>query len=234
MTCDERQDLLLLYAGDLLDPAEREALREHLDSGCPACAGALAEARATLGQMAAAIEPVEPPVSAIDALMSRIDVNDAGATPRGPLPIRRGHPLLASLLAAAAAIAVTSGIWFYATRDARSFWRSTDLASVSLAGDTQPAARGTVLWDRDQREWRVRVSDLRPTAAGREYELWFIPADGVPIPSRTFRVGRGGVTTFVVNVPPEVGDAATAAISDEPIGGSTSPTGQIHLAGKFD
>lgn len=237
MTCDDRKDLLLLYAGDLLEPAERDALRAHLMTGCPMCVGTLAEAEATLAQMAAAVAPVAPPAGAIDKLMMRVGAGNAG-TARGTrtesrIEPRRRSPWVASLLAAAAAVAITSGLWMYLTRDARSFWRSTNLATVALTSPTQPNARGQVLWDRDRQQWRVTVSNLGPTAAGREYELWVIPAGGAPIRSQTFQVAGDGASTLVVPLPANLGPLATAAITDEPIGGVDAPTGKIHLAGEF-
>lgn len=245
MTCDDRKDLLLLYAGDLMEPAERDALRAHLMAGCPVCVGALAEAEATLAQMITAVTPMTPPTGAIDKLMMRVGPSTADAArvartesqagPRiEPRPeSRRSSPWVASLLAAAAAVAITSGLWMYVTRDARSFWRSTNLATVAMASPTQPNARGQVVWDRDSHQWKVTVSNLGPTAAGREYELWVIPAGGAPIRSQTFQVAGDGASTLVVSLPANIGPLATAAITDEPLGGVDAPTGQIHLAGEF-
>jgi hypothetical protein len=234
VTCDDRKDLLLLYAGGFLEPAEHEALRTHLLTGCPACAGALAEAEATLAQMAAATSPVAPPPAAIDKLMMRIGHGNTGVKRDVVARIEpRRSPWMAALMAAAAAVAITSGLWMYLTRDARSFWRSTNLATVAMTSPTQPNARGQVLWDRDNKQWRVSVSNLGPTAAGREYELWFIPAGGTPIRSKTFTVAGDGASTIVVPVPAGVGELATAAITDEPIGGVDAPTGKVHLAGEF-
>ena len=42
---------MLLYVTDGLEPAEAQELRAHLASGCPQCAGALAEAQATVGHL---------------------------------------------------------------------------------------------------------------------------------------------------------------------------------------
>src|SRR5436305_14099659 len=72
VTCSERQDLIFLCAADQLEPTEAEDLRRHLATGCPICAGALAEAEATLAQMTLAIEPVEPNRETREALMARI------------------------------------------------------------------------------------------------------------------------------------------------------------------
>ena len=233
MTCDERKDLLLLYAAGQLEPAEREALRAHLSTGCPACAGNLAEAEAIVSQLATNVTPIAPPPTAVDALMRRIgsesDRRPAATAERSWWT----RPLVSTLVAAGVAVLVTTAVLLHVTRDARSFWRSSSLTTVALNSPTQPNARGQVWWDRERQQWRVTVRDLAPAPAGREYELWFIPQGGTPMRSQTFQVGRDGTSEFVVAVPPEVGDLATAAITDEPLGGTDAPTGKIHLAGQF-
>ena len=227
--CDQRKDLWMLYACDQLDPAEREALRAHLATGCPTCAGALAEAEATVAQLALAVVPVPPPNGSVDRLIRVIRDDRMAIQSRRPWA-RAVAPAIAALLA----VALTSGAWMYFTQDARRFWKSSNLVTVVLTSKTQPAARGQVWWDHDSRQWRVNVSNLSQTATDREYELWLIPANGKPIRSQTFKVRAGGRSTIVVNVPPDVGPAAVAAITDEPLGGSDQPTGNIHLAGSFE
>ena len=229
--CEQRKDLWMLYACDQLDPAERETLRRHLLTGCPTCAGALAEAEAAVAQLVLAVAPVPPPPGGLDRLMNVIrSENETRFVQAGRPWARLTSPAIAALLA----IALTSGAWLYFTHDARRFWKSSNLVTVVLTSKTQPSARGQVWWDHDSRQWRVTVTNLSPTAAGREYELWLIPADGKPIRSQTFNVKAGGKSTLVVPVPPDIGPTAVAAITDEPLGGSDQPTGSIHLAGKFD
>ena len=230
MTCAERRDLLLLYAAGTLEPAEQAELRAHLATGCPVCAGALAEAEALVAQVANAIAPVAPPAGALDKLMARVA---APASPRSIRPAPR-RPLLAPLLAAAAAVAVTSAAFLFATRDARRLWTSGDVATIALASPTQPSAKGQVLWDREHASWRLTVAKLATPQAGREYELWFIPKGCSPIRAKTFGVGQDGRAMLVVDVPASVGPGAVAAITDEPLGGTDAPTGKIHLAGTFD
>jgi anti-sigma-K factor RskA len=246
VTCNERQDQIFLYAADQLEPAEADDLRRHLSTGCPTCAGVLAEAEATLAQVAMSLDPVEPSPETIDKLMSRIAATpkadssflrlaapaqrSAIQEPQTPRTRSSGRRILAtSLLSAAAAVAITSGIFFYATRTQREFFRSSNLETVSLTSDTQ--ARGQVLWDRDSGQWRVAVFNLAPPAAGKEYELWFIPPGGKPMRSKTFNVDQNGNASLIVSVPDSIGPIAVAAITDEPIGGVDAPTGQIRLKG---
>jgi anti-sigma-K factor RskA len=65
-------DSVLLYAAGALDVAEAEEVRQHLASGCPRCAGLLAEAEATVALLAMTL-PVEKPSAAVKGkLMGRI------------------------------------------------------------------------------------------------------------------------------------------------------------------
>lgn len=228
MQCEDRKDLWMLYAAGQLDPGEQEALRKHILTGCPSCSCAFAEAEATVAQLALAVVPIPPPPAAFDRIIAVIH-----NTPpiRG---VRRRWPRLAGpACAAVLAVALTSVAWLYLTQDARRFWRSSNLVTVVLTSKTQPAAKGQVWWDHDSRQWRISVINLAPTAEGREYELWLIPVDGKPIRSQTFNVRAGKRSTIVVPVPSEIGTTAVAAITDEPLGGSDQPTGNIHLAGTF-
>jgi len=62
---------------------------------------------------------------------------------------------------------------------------------------------------------------LRPLAAGTVYELWVIAGDRAQ-PAGLF---RGSLATLTRPVPP----GATVAVSVEPSGGSSRPTGPLVL-----
>ncbi len=87
MTCEERQDQILLYAAEALEPAERDEVRSHLGSGCPRCAGSLAEAEAILAHLPLALEPVAPSRELRARLLERI-------RPEGSVaPLEKSEPL---------------------------------------------------------------------------------------------------------------------------------------------
>ncbi len=92
MTCDQRRDLLLLYAFDALEATEAEEMRQHLQSGCPACAGSLAEAQAVASSLPLALDPVTPPPQAKARLMQRIEMAQMSVPILAPLPKPENRP----------------------------------------------------------------------------------------------------------------------------------------------
>jgi hypothetical protein len=72
VSCEARRDALLLRAGDALEPGERAELDAHLATGCPRCAGALAEAEAVLAHLGLALTPVAPPAPVRERLLARV------------------------------------------------------------------------------------------------------------------------------------------------------------------
>jgi anti-sigma-K factor RskA len=73
VSCLEHRDTLLLHAVGGDDPLADESrrLRRHLQGGCPACAGRLAEARAAVALLPFALDPVTPSASVKVKLMAR-------------------------------------------------------------------------------------------------------------------------------------------------------------------
>ncbi len=253
MNCEQRRERMLDYLMDLLEPSESEEMRAHLSSGCPQCSGALAEAEAMLALLAASVKPVTAPGSARDRLIKRLERGRAPASNLTIMPApSRWFPYA---VAAGLAILVVGGpLWYLAqereqqlrqvrtalaNRDAdmqqlRGMLGSAQLQLIMLA-DPRPKEKafGRVFWDRDRGQWHVFVFDLQPPGPGKTYELWFITPDGRKIAAGVFDVdsnGKGAITVVV----PNVGPIKLAAITDEPAGGATQPTGAIRLAGEVE
>ena len=217
---------MLLYVTDGLKPAETQELRAHLASGCPRCAGALAEAQATVAHLPDALPKVTPPASARDKLLSRVAAGGSTQSPRRSTWSR---------LAVAACIgALLSGLIVWSNMRGRTVDRfPTNVQYVALkGGDPQPKASGRIFWDRDANKWHLQVFDLAPPPPGRTYELWFITPNQTKIPGPTFNVDQNGRANLVAAVPSNVGTISIAAITDEPAGGVAVPTGSVQLVGE--
>ena len=262
MTCRERRDELLLHAAGALDEGERRDLGAHLASGCPACAGALAEAESVLAHLPMALDPVAPSAGVKRLLMARAAGEDAAGEPEAPArraPSRArvwlGPALAAGLAAAVTWVAVAvpmqrrqgrleeriavqaDRIGRLETDLARSseivqVMRRPDTLVVSLGSDTRPDAAGRVFWDRGAGVWHFSATGLEPLAPDRTYELWFINDAGEKIPAGVFDVDARGRGELRAEVPASAGNIVVAAVTDEPAGGSAQPTGTIRLAGK--
>ena len=68
------------------------------------------------------------------------------------------------------------------------------------------------------------VSKLPPPAQGRIYELWLQHGSSTPAPSTLFSVNSHG--TADVGVPGDLHGVSHILVTDEPAGGSASPTGK--------
>jgi anti-sigma-K factor RskA len=72
LDCTEFDDDIPLYAAGGLTPLEAERLRRHLASGCPNCAGKMAQTQATLALLAMSLPPQTPSAQARRQLLDRI------------------------------------------------------------------------------------------------------------------------------------------------------------------
>jgi anti-sigma-K factor RskA len=255
VTCDEAKDLISLYASGALPDDEATALCAHLASGCPRCAGALAEAQATVAHLALSLPPGSASPAAWQAIESRITAAAKGApgSHSAVAPAGRIGPAMAatrprggvswfsalsmSAIAAAVGALIVGGLLWNQIRDLSQDAQPADarqLQFVSLSGQQQPQAHGHVLWDLDHRFWHVCVFDLKPLPAGKTYELWFITDQGKKVRAGTMDIGPSGEAMVNVPVPDNIGRVTVAALTDEIAGGVDQPQGQIQLLGKVE
>jgi anti-sigma-K factor RskA len=106
---------------------------------------------------------------------------------------------------------------------------SMSLTRLTAQGKAAPEIR--FFYSRAHRTAIASAAGLTPNAAGRVYQLWFIPRAGAPIPSVTFTVDADG-TALLTNISvPDGQELAAAAVTDEPTGGSPQPTTTPFLVG---
>ena len=191
------------FALDALDREQTEAFQQHL-TACPECDAAVEELRFAAAALAFAVEPLAPSGSL------RPRVLDTGAQ---VIPLRRRRLprfLAAAMVAAAACAVVVAAVRPWETGESQVGFRRYDAKGanatllVSRSGEAVLAARR-----------------LPPLAAGTVYELWVIAGDRAQ-PAGLF---RGSLATLTRPVPP----GATVAVSVEPSGGSSRPTGPLVL-----
>jgi anti-sigma-K factor RskA len=191
------------FALDALDQDGAETFRRHLAT-CPDCEAALEQLRFAAAALAFAVEPPAPG----SGLRRR--VLDMGAQVI-PLPRRRRRRFLAPAMAAAAAVAVVAA----AVRP----WETSD-PHVGFRRYEASGAKGILLVSRSGEAVLVSRS-LPPLAAGTVYELWVI-AGNRAAPAGLFRRPPATLNRRVRR-------GAAVAISVEPAGGSSRPTGPLVL-----
>jgi hypothetical protein len=148
ITCDDVADDLELHVLDALEPADERRVAAHLE-GCATCRARVDELTATLGELVAVVEPVEPP----SGFAERVAARTVAPNPppgRGPAPVaetspgERGldlasgavtatRPRRVALIAAAAAVVVVLAAGLLA---AGSWWASNQRDTDQVAGST--------------------------------------------------------------------------------------------------
>ena len=105
-----------------------------------------------------------------------------------------------------------------------------DLQQVDLAGQPPaPRAAGRAFWSRSN-GLLFAANQLPPLPAGRIYQLWFL-TPGAPVSAGLLTPDENGRVTAAFDTPPGTPTPTGLAVSIEPEGGVTAPTGAIYLAG---
>lgn len=105
-----------------------------------------------------------------------------------------------------------------------------DTARIELAGQTvAPQASGRVFWSRS-RGLVFTASNLPALPAGRTYQLWVVTAQ-VPVSAGLLKPDANGSVNIVFNPPANIPSATAMAVTIEPEGGVSAPTGAMYLVG---
>jgi hypothetical protein len=111
--------------------------------------------------------------------------------------------------------------------------RIDGLKYAELTGPAQPQAMGRVFIDMKGGKWYFFSDGMKPAAPGKTYELWVCFA-GQKHAAGTFDVDSEGKATLMGAVPPlPAGQAIMLAVTDEPMGGVSAPTGSPQMVGNL-
>jgi len=230
-------DQIDAYALGALEPAEVDAVERHLET-CPRCRALVARARALSDAFLLAVPQIAPPPDLRDRLMRRIAAEAAGsaasigtsgatAVPPATNPVAR---FLRTLLGGEAA-AGSAGERHDAGVLLRDLLADPECVILPVPGtDEAPGASARFVGSPHRREGVLVAGGLRPSGAGRAYQVWFLH-DGQPQPNTVFRADHSGHGAGVFRLERPVFDFDTVAVTPEPEGGSPAPTGPIVLAG---
>ena len=224
------------YALRILDPEAMLAARGRAAND-PAFAAAVAAWNARLVPMLDEAAPEPPPPAMWSRIAAAIAAGRTGGTNVVALHAKlRFWRLAAAGLTAAAAMQIVA-LGFFSGRDAARPAAPVAAAEgtrvAALAPEASPnAALAVISYDPAGRSLVVTPAALTP-AAGRDYELWVIPADGRPRSLGVVGAGPPRRVLLADDLAAAFAGAPTLAVSQEREGGSRTgqPQGPIVASG---
>lgn len=250
-------DLIPAYALGALEPDEVDTVERHL-AGCAECTAELQRMRRVAETLLAA-PTLDPGAGAPPALRQRIldrvraiqaeGQPGAGAPTLGqtqpPTPLASEPPagnargwggLGSRIRALFGQSAGDEAALYHPTGDPELDRILLDLlldptcAVVSAAGAAEPGAFARLVTTPTSQTGVLLTNGLRTPAAGKAYQIWLL-RDGQPVPNALFTTDHHGRGASVVRASGPVLTFDTVAVTPEPAGGSSGPTGPIVLAG---
>jgi anti-sigma-K factor RskA len=209
------------YVLGAMAPDEREAFEDHLAT-CPQCREDVEQLRPAAEALPMASPPMLPPAALKDRIMAEVEreaalLAQAGAVADRPERARRKRrfpslgpwrlaPVAAALLIAG--VLIGSQLGGGGAKDVR-FNRAG--AMLKIDGD-----KATLVAD-----------NLPAPPQGKVYEVWVVPkGTKTPKPTNALFVPRGDGSAEAT-VPGDASHIGSVLVSDEPPGGSETPTGHV-------
>lgn len=182
------------------------------------------------------VQPDEGIWTRIEQSLAELDEGSTKQTGSNLVVLRRQLRLWRNIAVGASAMAASLAL-FITTRGIVEqpvpvqATRSVLLASLSSESS---GASLSVAYDRQSNTLLVTPGVLRDVA-GREHELWVIPAGGKPVSIGLVRPGAPQRLSVPLRLASEFRDRSTIAVSVEPVGGSRTgqPTGPVIAAGEL-
>lgn len=107
-----------------------------------------------------------------------------------------------------------------------------DVARIDLAGQppVAPQASARAFWSRS-RGMVFTASNLPPLPAGRIYQLWVVTSQPAPLSAGLLTPDAQGSVSETFSTPPDIPQPVALAVTIEPAGGVSAPTGEKYLIG---
>jgi anti-sigma-K factor RskA len=135
-------------------------------------------------------------------------------------------------------VAIGAVIWALAlqgtindkNREITALQNQTNASAWQLAPSEGGQATGTVLYSQQAKAAALVVQNLPELPSDKVYQLWYIRGDNNPEPGGTFAVDAQG--SGAATVADDVATYDVVALTEEPAGGSTTPSMPILLSGQ--
>jgi anti-sigma-K factor RskA len=212
------QEDLAAYAIGGLEGREERAVHKHIDR-CEECAAVLAERYApAVAVLAESVEQVEPPPELRQSLMATVhrEAEEGAPAPEHPRRSRWEAFLLRPATGLALIALVGAGVVGYVVAEGGDAQTQT----VELS-NTESAASGTLVVDHESAT--LHMKGMHQLGRGDVYQVWVADSTGVK-PSASFVPGADGTATAAV--PEAVGQVDRVMITEEPMAGRQTPSGQ--------
>lgn len=240
-TLDEHnavQQALAAYALGTLEGAEFDDIERHLNDS-PEARALLREYDEVLRLMPYGLPPAVPSPGTRSLLLARAQMRREVAEQQRVVwwNAPRIRIAAAAFLAAVLVLVATTFMVQRFTDDAPPATSTTeqiiaelrddpDAKVVRLAGAANTPQAGANLIMADNRSEAGLIAwNLPVQGYDRCYQLWFEDSDGAMVSGGTFWVDDAGDATSLVSMPTDMGTLTLVGVTDEPMGGSTTPSG---------
>ncbi len=229
---EQWQDATAAYLLGALEEAERAGFEEHLE-GCAACREEVEELRPAVRALPVSVDLVEPPPELKGRIMAEVEREAAllaAAGPeadRPPAPRRRARrwapslriPRLVPAAVAAALLILGVAIGVGASR------LGGETPHTVRAQVTDPAKAPDAAADVEVGEEGATLvaHGLPAPPSGRVYQVWIKRPGRAPEPTSALFTPSGDGTA-TASVPGDMDGVAQVLVTDEPDGGSQTPT----------
>jgi anti-sigma-K factor RskA len=229
-----------IFALGALDGHEREAFEAHLAAGCSICEAVVRETREALTVLPRALTPITPPATVRIRLLDQVEKNNVV-----PITAARAHEALpwrkiAGVLAAGIVGIVIGGTYSRFQYEPRhtvyssviNLLRDPSTRDYTLygAGPT-PQAKGRFLWN-ESGEGHIFATNLPAAVEGKMYAVWTIAQNSAPRYVGTIKTDAKGQGGLHINSTSNEKPIETFAVTLEPEGTTTAPTGPMVLVSK--
>jgi hypothetical protein len=238
MSCDELRDEYELYALGLADEAPATELREHLRQGCQTCGAGMLSAQGLMTMLGATAPAMAPRPELRRRILAAVGAGE-----------RRGWGW-APLWIAVSALSMAAAFYFYgrdrdnglqakrfqqqARAQLMELTRLNEALEILNQADTRQVTFGAA--EKAPPHGRIFVnpksgvllvaSNLPPAPAGKIYEMWVIPKQGLPVAAGIFQAGETATAVHVRKLGLNLAATQTIAVTLEPAGGVPQPTSQ--------
>lgn len=246
MNKDSRDELLALHALGCAGPQETKAAEDLLKSDDDARA-LFREMEDSLGELALAVDPIEPPPSLRDRILDSLPVRSSASTVESGGAAVLAFPAPASRVwipwSLAACFALIFGLVFQnnlslrnelTTLAAAPGLDSIEVATLTSMMATAPRAQAIAVWDESRQEGVLTISSLPPLEENKDYQLWIIdPRYENPVDGGVFSVSARGETRYRFKPNQPVETISAFAVSLERKGGVPKAEGPMVLISRI-